>query len=53
MNRRTGLFQKMVEHNKEQAEGRSEERARIAKKQGSVGNLTRSMADKLNKEEDE
>ena len=52
MNRRTKLFQKIVDHNKDKAETRAEERSRIAKKQQSVGNLTRSMADKLNREEE-
>ena len=52
VNRRTKLFQKIVDHNKDKAETRAEERSRIAKKQQSVGNLTRSMADKLNREEE-
>ncbi len=52
VNRRTKLFQKIVDNNKDKAETRADERGRIAKKQKSVGDLTRSMADKLNREEE-
>ena len=52
VNRRTGLYEKMKQHDETLAEKRSKERDRIAKKQKSVGSLTRTMADKLNREEE-
>ncbi len=52
VSRRTVLYEKMKQHDETLATKRSKERDRIAKKQKSVGSLTRTMADKLNREEE-
>ena len=45
VNRRTERFERLVEKDEE-------ELTRLSEKQGAVGSLTRSMADKLNREEE-
>ena len=50
VNRRTEFFERKVQAGT-QAQGElADERARLAQKQGAVGDLTRSMADKLNRQ---
>lgn len=46
VNRRTETFEKLIEKE-------DDERSRIADKQSAVGTLTRTMADRLNREEDQ
>jgi len=53
VNRRTELFEKKSRAGTQAKEALEEERGRIARKQHAVGELTRTMADKLNRQEDE
>ena len=45
VNRRTERYERLVEKDEEEV-------SRLSEKQGAVGSLTRSMADKLNREEE-
>jgi len=53
VNRRTEFFERKVQAGTQGADQLAEERGRIAEKQGAVGTLTRTMADKLNRQDGE
>ncbi|MGQ0614003.1 MAG: hypothetical protein ACT4PV_09730 [Planctomycetaceae bacterium] len=50
VNRRTEFFERKLQAGTQEVAELDEERTRVAKKQGAVGDLTRSMADKINRQ---
>ncbi len=50
VNRRTEFFERKLQAGTQEPTALDEERIRVAKKQGAVGDLTRSMADKINRQ---